>query len=241
MLQSRDAFGRGLLEFIHDKKRNEMIERDDGVMFYVDNAEYFTPYNKWARYDRQAMGHARGRVLDIGCGAGRHAIYLQEKGMKVTAIDNSPLAVKISRERGVKDVRELSIEKISPRLGKFDTVIMMGHNFGLFQDAKKMKKILAVLDKMTPVGSIIIAESMDPHRLMGAEEYSYQRRNLEMGRMAGQVRVRIISKDIIGPWFDYLFVSKKEMKHLLEGTAWRVKKFYGGLMPTYAAVIEKRA
>jgi SAM-dependent methyltransferase len=237
---ANDAFGLGLLEFTLNKKRNEMIERDDGVMFYVDNAEYFTPYRKWAYYDRQAISHARGRILDIGCGAGRHGIYLQEKGHDVTGIDNSPIAVKISRERGLKDARKMAIEEISPRLGKFSTVIMLGHNFGLFQDVKKMKKILVVLDKMTPEDGVIIAESMDPHRLFGNEESEYRRRNVENGMLPGHVRVRILIKNIIGPWFDYLFVSKKEMKELLEGTPWRVKRFYGGFWPTYTAIIEKR-
>jgi hypothetical protein len=48
-------------------------------------------------------------------------------------------------------------------------------------------------------------------------------------------------KQTIGSWFDYLFVSKQEMEYLLEDTGWRVRKFIGGIMPTYVAIMEKRA
>jgi 2-polyprenyl-3-methyl-5-hydroxy-6-metoxy-1,4-benzoquinol methylase len=240
MTASRDIFGEGLLKYIKAGEHDELLERDDGTIFFVYNGEYFTPYNKWAFYDRQAVKYASGRVLDIGCGAGRHGIYLQKKGCDVTGIDTSPLAVKISKKRGLKKVRRLAIEKISPSMGKFDTVIMLGHNFGLFQNSVKLKKILKILDKMTAPDAVIITGSMDPHRLSSDEEREYQKRNVKKGLMPGHVRTRFLMDSKKGPWFDYLFVSKSEMKQMLEGTPWKVKKFFGGLMPTYAAVLEKR-
>jgi 2-polyprenyl-3-methyl-5-hydroxy-6-metoxy-1,4-benzoquinol methylase len=235
-----DAFGIGLKEYIDGEKQDEMLERDDGILYYVYNGEYLTPYKKWASYEKQAIKHAKGRVLDIGCGAGRHAIYLQEQGLDVLGIDNSPMAIKISKSRGLKKARVLSLEKMSPKLGKFDTIIMLGNNFGLFQNKVKIKKILAVMYKMTSPDAVIIAESMDPHMTISREQLDYQKRNIEQGRMAGYVRMRILLKKSIGPWFDYVYVSKKEMKEMVEETSWRVKKFYSGIWPAFTAVIEKR-
>lgn len=40
-----------------------------------------------------------GRALDVACGAGRHAIYLAERGWQVTAVDYSSVAIEILRER----------------------------------------------------------------------------------------------------------------------------------------------
>ncbi len=82
------------------------------------------------------MSHARGRVLDIGCGAGRHALYLQKRGFEVVAIDISPLAVDVCRRRGVNDVRLMSITEADSNLGPFDTILMMGANFGLFANGR---------------------------------------------------------------------------------------------------------
>ena len=236
----KDAFGLGLLEYMEKGTSSEIIEREDGVMFYAYNGEYFTPYKKWPYYEKQAIKYAAGRVLDIGCGAGRHAVYLQQKGMDVVGIDNSPLAAEISRKRGVRKVKKMDIEKITPKLGRFGTILMLGNNFGLFQNKKRMKKILGVLYKMTADDAVIIAETMDPHRLPGSGQGEYVKRNVESGRPAGFVRMRILIREVIGPWFDYLYVSKKEMVEMLEGTPWRVKRFFGCIMPSYTAVIEKR-
>lgn len=240
MLKSKDAFGIGLREYMAGGSEDEMLQREDGQLYYVNNGEYFMSYEKWEQHEKQAIKHAKGRVLDIGCGAGRHAMYLQEKGIDVLGIDNSPIAIEISKECGLKKAKVVSMEAMSPKLGKFDTILMLGNNFGLFQTPQKMKKILAVMDKMTPPNGIIIAESMDPYRVKSSEQLEYQKFNAKKGRLPGYVRMRILIKDTIGPWFDYVFVTKKEMIKMFENTPWRVKKFYGGMWPSYAAIIEKR-
>jgi 2-polyprenyl-3-methyl-5-hydroxy-6-metoxy-1,4-benzoquinol methylase len=73
------------------------------------------------------MRFVKGRVLDIGCGAGRVALYLQKKGFDVSGIDVSPLAVKVCKLRGLKKARVLSISNIGAKLGKFDTLLMFGN------------------------------------------------------------------------------------------------------------------
>ena len=40
-----------------------------------------------------------GRVLDIACGVGRHALYLAERGWQVTAVDSSRVGIEILRQR----------------------------------------------------------------------------------------------------------------------------------------------
>jgi hypothetical protein len=69
-------------------------------------------------------------------------LYLQKKGFSVTAIDTSPIAIRICKQRGVKNARVLGIEDIG-RLGpKFDAVVLYGNNFGLFGNARKAKRLL---------------------------------------------------------------------------------------------------
>lgn len=109
-----------------------MVERDDGWIGLSQGAAlYFAPRRDWTPLQRELVARARGRVLDVGCGAGRCALHLQERGLRVVGIDVSPLAVRTCRLRGVRDARVLSVTGISKRLGRFDTVLMMGHNLGL--------------------------------------------------------------------------------------------------------------
>ena len=79
----------------------------------------------------EVVERAVGRVLDVGCGAGRYALYLQEQGLEVVGIDVSPLAIDVCRRRGLRDARLLSVEEVDASLGKFDTVLMLGHNLAL--------------------------------------------------------------------------------------------------------------
>jgi hypothetical protein len=59
--------------------------------------------------------------------------------------------------------------------------------------------------------------------------------------MAGQVRMRVRYQTYCTPWFDYLLVSKDEMRKILAGTGWRIGRFFDSDGPGYIAVIEKEA
>ena len=50
-----------------------------------------------------------------------------------------------------------------------------------------------------------------------------------------------LSAYLKGPWFDYLLVSPTEMKDILVGTAWRLRKILRGEGPVYVAILTKDA
>ena len=73
--------------------------------------------------DRAALDALGGRVLDLGCGPGSYARYLEERGVTVVAVDASPGAISVCRERGCRDARAVEIDLVGPDLGSFDTII----------------------------------------------------------------------------------------------------------------------
>jgi len=103
-----DIFGKALMAFYEGDPTPCNIQRDDGYTRVHDLALYFRVYEDWPDYEKSALEYVRGRVLDIGCGAGRHALYLQEKNFEVVAVDASPLAVEVARLRGVTDCSRMS-------------------------------------------------------------------------------------------------------------------------------------
>lgn len=235
-----DAFGHEMLDYLQGKRGLEVIERDDGFVEVFDGQKaYFLEYDQWPEAEKEAIGYARGGVLDIGCGAGRHALHLQDKGLDVLGVDNSPLAVEACGRRGLKNAYVLSITQITSRLGLYDTLLMMGNNFGLFGNVKRARWLLRRFRGITSEKGRIVAETLDPYATDVPEHLEYHEINRKRGRMPGQVRMRVRYRKYATPWFDYLFVSPEEMREMLADSGWKVERIIGNGDPTYFAIITK--
>ncbi|HJU88527.1 MAG TPA: methyltransferase domain-containing protein [Gemmatimonadaceae bacterium] len=242
MRTTGDAFGEFLLaHYRSGVPAAEIIERDDGyIHFGSEPGMYFESVDSWSRSERALIRLARGRVLDIGCGAGRHALHLQDLGLDVMAIDESPGAIKVCKLRGVTSARVLSITQLQRLKGRrFDTVLLLGNNFGLLGSPRRAKRILATLRELTSDDAVILAGTRDPYRTTDPDHFAYHRRNRARGRLAGQLRLRVRHRNVIGRWFDYLFVSSAEMTRVLKGTGWQVHRVLAKSSPNYFAVIGK--
>lgn len=241
--KSDDAFGQQLLGWLSGEESPEVVERDDG---YINASKgfgkrlYFSTFRNWPVHERRAITSVRGRVLDVGAGAGRHSLELQRRGHCVTAIDLSLGAIAVCRRRGIKDARLLSVDNIGKLPTKsFDTVIMMGNNFGLLQNFTKGRRILHALHRITTDSGRIIAATLDPYQTKNPDHRWYHRFNRSHGRMGGQIRIRVRYGKLTGTWHDYLFVSKPELRKMLAGTGWKLKHIINGRGADYIAIIEK--
>ena len=241
MKEREDAYGRLILDYLERGEGIEVVERDDA---YLDAsrfgpAAYFAPFRRWPKAERKAIRLARGRVLDVGCGAGRVALHLQERGHEVVGIDLSPLAVEVSRRRGVHDARELSVTRIDRSLGSFDTIVMFGNNFGLVGGARRAPWLLRRFRSITNDGARILAESVDPHKTDKPGHLEYHARNRARGRMAGQLRIRLRYQLYRTPWFDYLLASPAEMAELAESGGWKLADVIDEGEVVYVGVLER--
>ncbi len=242
LTDKQDAFGHLLTDYHNGEENVEIVEREDG---YIDISRlgplaYFAEYTEWVEHQKLAMKYATGRVLDIGCGAGRHSLYLQEKGHDVFATDISPLAIQLCQHRGLKNAAVVPITQLNSKLGIFKTIIMMGHNFGLVGSFKRARWLLKRFASMTTDDGKIIAETMDPYQTENPAHLAYHQYNRERGRMSGQLKLRIRYKQYATPWFDYLFVSKSELEEILIGTSWTLERYIDSDKPTYVAILKKR-
>jgi SAM-dependent methyltransferase len=238
-----DAYGRLILDYLEKGPGSglEIVERDDGFVMAsgIGPAAYFAPFRRWPKAERQAMRHARGRVLDIGCGAGRVALHLQERGHEVVGIDTSPLAIEVARRRGAKDVRELSVTRVGPQLGRFETIVMFGNNFGLMGSRKRAPWLFRRFKSVSTEGARIIAESVNPYTTDDPDHLAYHERNRRRGRMAGQLRIRVVYGHHRSAWFDYLLASPEEMAELAEGTGWELSRVIDEGEHVYVGVFER--
>lgn len=243
LTDTQDAYGHLIADHHNGQENVEVVEREDGLINgnHLGLRNYFAEYEDWSEHQKSAIGYAAGRVLDIGCGAGRHCLYLQEQGHDVLGTDISPLAIQTCQCRGVKSALVMPVTQLSSKIGTFDTILMMGHNFGLTGSYKRAKWLLRRFNAMTTDTAKIIAETMDPYQTTEPEHLAYHQFNRDRGRMSGQLKLRVRYKQHATPWFDYLFVSKAEMVDILDGTPWKVESYIDSTdAPTYIAILTKR-
>jgi cyclopropane fatty-acyl-phospholipid synthase-like methyltransferase len=108
--------------------------------------------------EQKALQLCQGKVLDVGCGAGSHSLYLQEKGFDVTAIDISQNAIQACHLRGVKNALVQNILDLENQ--KFDTILLLMNGTGIFGTLKETSKYLQKLKALLrPNGQILIDSS----------------------------------------------------------------------------------
>ena len=229
MTSDNDVFGRALLDWTMGGTVPEVLEREDGFTQVGAGPDvYLSEFNGWPSAERKSIRYMRGRVMDVGCGAGRVALELQKRGVEVVGLDASPLAAKAAKMRGVKEVWSTPIEHLERRIETFDSIVLFGNNFGIFETPARARQLLVRLARDTRPGARIFAESTNAY-CGGAPAFdrSYYHRNKARGLSPGQLKLRYHYGYLVGPWFRWLYVSRSEMRSILVGTGWHLERTLG--------------
>lgn len=234
-----DVHGHTMWDAWKNGESFDVVERDDGFIDSIPGSSYLAKFEAWPQIERRAMELVRGRVIDLGCGAGRVALYLQRKGYDVLGFDISPLALRVCKERGLRKTRRGSIH--DPRFARnsFDTAIMFGNNFSLLGTPTRATKVLSRLHRILSKGGLILAETLDPYDTKEQAHLAYHKMNEKKGQPAGQVRMRVRYKQYATPWFYWLLLSRDEMRALGRRAGFEVTRCIGSSGPRYVGVLRK--
>jgi SAM-dependent methyltransferase len=199
---------------------HEVVERDDGFVSVRDAAWYFGRWPAWKPVEREAVALAKGRVADIGCGAGRHSLHLATAGHDVVGLEPSAGARDVAASRGVTVV-EGSIMRPPAVMGPIDTFLLCGENLGLLGTPARAPIALAALARLARPGAQLLGTGIDPRHDPALRAYA--RANLDRGRSPGQQRLRIRSEALATAWFDYLYLSPSELPDIVAATPWSLQ------------------
>ncbi len=222
-----DLFGRIMKDALAGEDAAYSIERDDGNVFDDLGRTYLNPFPEWPEGERQAIVHAKGSVLDIGCGAGRVMLYLREQGYATVGVDISPGAVEVCKNQGLVDTHVMSAEDLKFKPNTFNTVLLFGNNFGILGEEPRIIKMLKTLHQITSPDAIILASSRNPEATDDPAHLKYHEWNRERQRPVGLVRIRLKYKDEIEDWWELLLASPEDMNRLAQQAGWTLDRTFG--------------
>ena len=120
----------------------------------------FRTFTEMPPLERAALSHACGRVLDVGAGAGCHALALQTQGHEVVSIDVSPGCVAAMRQRGLQQVQLADF--FTDDFGKdYDTIFMLMNGLGICGGLNELPAFFARLDELLAPGGSVITDACD--------------------------------------------------------------------------------
>lgn len=167
-------------------------------------AHLFRTFNQMPRLEQKALSMAKGRVLDIGAGAGCHALALQERGLEVKAIDISPLSCEVMKERGVKDAECVNLFNQQLQ-GKYDTLLLLMNGTGIAGKLNRLSMLLNRLKELLAEGGQILIDSSDLKYIYENEDGSM---DIDLNApYYGEVDYQMQYKNIKGEPFDWLYTD----------------------------------
>ena len=160
----KDLFGKAILDFQTNNSPKDLItetsisDEDEMSVAYL-----FRSYAEMPKIEQKALQLAKGKILDVGCGAGSHSLYLQnERNFDVRSVDISTNAIEACRLRGLKNAQVqniLEMDSDNPE-NKFDTILLLMNGTGIFGTLKETTKFLQKLKSLlNPDGQILIDSS----------------------------------------------------------------------------------
>ena len=156
----KDLFGKAILDFQTNNSPEDLItETSISEADKMSVAYLFRSYAEMPKLEQKALQLAKGKILDVGCGAGSHSLTLQnDRNLEVTSIDISPNAIQACALRGLKNAKVQDIMTLENE--KFDTILLLMNGTGIFGTLKETPNYLQKLKSLlNPNGQILIDSS----------------------------------------------------------------------------------
>jgi SAM-dependent methyltransferase len=237
VLADEDAFGTALRDYVLGREAPTPLtmEFDNGVEAPALPPEwFFQSPAQWDAPERSVLSAVTsGPVLDLGAGAGRHSLFMQDIGFEVTAIDASPGAVEVCRLRGVRDVRLADLTE-PPTDKQWTAVLLMCGNLGLAGGWDDTRGLLRRLAEICAEDAIIVADSVDPTDPPGEPRATDSPSAVD--RNVGVAVFRLRYGSLVSPWTRLLNVPIVDVEALIEGTGWRLDQHERAGIDHYAVL-----
>ena len=246
-----DVLGDALSAYFHKTSTGKLwVNNKYGPREEMPVDVYFREAEDMPELEWLALQQCQGRVLDIGAGAGSHALILQQMGLDITALDISPKAAAVMQQRGVKQVLCQDFFSLSPDTGlkgaassdalpeiaaspdatgsspneshlqPFDTLLLLMNGIGLAGTLAGLRNFLAKARTLLRPGGRLIFDSSDI-------AYMYDGQLPKTGDYYGEILYQYEYRKQQSDWFKWLFIDRKTLNAIALSEGWQTEVLFG--------------
>ncbi|WP_153796110.1 class I SAM-dependent methyltransferase [Foetidibacter luteolus] len=210
-----DIFGTALYDYYQQKRPGKLwIHNRYGPKEEMPLGAYFRTEADMNDIELTALRQCRGTVIDVGAGAGTHTLLLQRKGLDVTALEISPGAVAVMKQRGVKKIIQRDFFACKGK--RFDTLLLLMNGIGLVQTLSGLHQFLQHAATMLQPGGRLLFDSSDV-------AYIYDKKNAVPNNYYGEIDYRYEYKKQKSGWFKWLYVDRQTLKQIARQHGWNCR------------------
>ncbi|MTG97034.1 MULTISPECIES: class I SAM-dependent methyltransferase [Myroides] len=223
----KDLLGKAILDFqTNNNPQNIITETDISESEEMDINYLFRKYEEMPKIEQKALDLAKGKILDVGCGAGAHSLHLIKKGFDVKAIDISPNSIEACRLRGiqaaeVKDILDLKDET-------FDTILLLMNGTGIFGKLINTTKYLTHLKTLLNPGGQILIDSSDLIYMFDTDEDGGVWIPMENKDYYGELTFTVEYKGEIDNPFNWLYLDYNTLQNAAHANGFECDLIYEG-------------
>jgi precorrin-6B methylase 2 len=237
LLPCIDPLGQASAEYLETGKSvNILVESDIAEVSTLTSAYLFRSLEQMPLLEQKALSLCRGKILDVGAGAGCHSIYLQDHGFDVTALDYSELCCETMTKRGIRNVTLVNFFEYSGV--SYDTLLLLMNGIGIAGTLDVLPKLLKKASGLLNPGGQIIFDSSDID-LMYCQEDGSKLINLN-SRYYGELMYRMVYKDTEGEPFPWLYIDFQTLSRQVGKFGFEAKLLLEGENHDYLASLHKK-
>lgn len=223
----QDPIGNAVLDYLHGITGDAILVRTDIAEDETLSPSYFfRTFEEMPIQEQEALKRCKGRVLDVGAGAGAHSIWLSSKKLDVFSIDISPLSCDTMKERGLKEVHCCDVYSLKDQ--KFDTILLLMNGAGVAQTLPGLSVLLNHLKNLLNPGGRILADSSDLLYLF-TDENGESWVDIASDTYYGEMEYHLSYKNVKGKKFPWLFVDQDTLTDYAENAGFSVTDKIAGL------------
>ena len=224
-----DVQGKALLDFFLGTEEVQLILHTSyGSPEEMPVEVFFRDISDFTKLEHFALRHCRGKVLDVGAGAGSFSLELQENGLEVTALEISPLSCRIMQQRGVQRVEEADFWEYQKE--SYDTILLMMNGIGLAGEVAKLPAFLNKLKSLLNEGGQIICDSSDIN-------YLYAGAKKPADHYYGEIKYRYEYEGEQGDWFGWLYADPALLSEVCQSLGMQMSILYKNRRDQFLAKI----